>query len=277
MTANSFPLDSLFAPAQEGILNDPFSFLECRERCGSTFLYNPLVPPDVWNKLEPYFLPPHHPIRAQLDKFFKQMRVTQSKEHFEKAGFAKPKMRKPTNIVIGRHPRFKNYLFKVYLDTQPPLCEWTNWVQRIEGARAIRACLERHGFQHFSVPQKWIYPLPLDPSPPESPEFHRKNFILIVENMNVLPSKSNLKAFKEKITPQILRELYVILKEEGLIDSVYPDNIPFTQTGKLAFIDTEHRYPGNSVCYDKLTPFLSPEMQEYWQSLIKGKDSHSEL
>lgn len=46
-------------------------------------------------------------------------------------------------------------------------------------------------------------------------------------------------------------------------------NIPFTKSGKIAFIDTEHHYPGISVRYDKLTPFLSKEMQEYWHFLIE--------
>jgi len=238
----------------------------------NSFLYNPCVSPDVWLELEPYFLPSDHPIKDRLDKLFNQIRATQSEAYFEKAGFGKPKMRKPTNIVIGRHAQFKNYIFKVYLDTQPPLNEWVNWIHRIKGARAIQSCLENRGFQSFCVPKKWIYPLPASPCPPGQFRFYRKNFILIVENMDIVSSKTNLKAFKNKITSQILQELYTILTEEGLIDSVYPDNIPFTNSGKLAFIDTEHHYPGTTIPYEKLTPYLSKEMQEFWKSLITGKD-----
>lgn len=268
LSAQSLSFDTI-----EDALGDPLFPSIHQAPLLSAFPYNPLVPPQLWSELEPYFLPDKHPIKSRLDWLFKHIRATQSEENFEKAGFDKPRMRKPTNIVIGRHSRFKDYIFKVYLDTQPPLCEWDNWVKRIEGARAIQACLDRHGFCHFSVPKKWIYPLPLDPSPPESPHFHRKNFILIVEKMDILPSKSNLKAFKEKITSEILQELYTILTDEGLIDSVYPDNIPFTTCGKLAFIDTEHRYPGRAVHYEKLTPFFSQKMQEYWQFLTERKSS----
>lgn len=249
-----------------------FNFILSHPR--ESFVYNPLVSAEVWIQLESYFLPTDHPIKTSLDKLFKQMRVTQSAEHFEKAGFGKPHMRKPTNIVIGKHPFFRRYIFKAYLDTQPPLCEWGNWAQRIEGARAIKACLKRHQFQHFIVPHKWIYPLPLEPSPPDNSLFHRKNFILIAENMNLLSSKSNLKAFKSRINPQILEELYTIITEEGLIDSVYPSNIPFTQSGKIAFVDTEHHYPGALIPYEKLTPFLSKEMQEYWRSIVERKKNH---
>lgn len=250
-----------------------------KERAHASFLYNPWVPPDLWQELEPYFLPHDHPIKADLDSLFSKMRVTQSANLFEKGGFGKPKMREPTNIVIGRHEQFKDYIFKVYLDTQPSLNEWINWVHRIEGARAIQCSLERHGFLHFCTPKKWIYPLPAEPSPPNATRFHRKNFILIVENMNILSLKDNRKAFRKKITPQILQELYTILTEEGLIDSVYPDNIPFTENGQLAFIDTEHHYPGRSIPYEKLTPFLSKQMKEFWQALTikKGQSTNSPM
>lgn len=231
------------------------------------FLYNPLVPQELWNELKPYFLPEDHPIKSKLDHLFSQIRATQSAESFEEAGFGKPFIRQPTNIMIGKHVQFKGYVFKVYLDTQPHLNEWVNWVQRIEGAKAIQACIDRHGFHHFCVPKKWIYPLPADPSPPNDPSINRKNFILIVENVNHLPKKQLLKAFKKKITPQILLDLAVILKEEGLIDSTHPDNIPFTTSGRLAFIDTEHHYPGREIPYENLTPFLSRNMQKFWQSI----------
>ncbi len=259
LSANSF---------SEKVLEAPLSAIDNKE-FAQAYPYNPLVPLSLWEELTPYFLPDHHPIKSQLDHLFQQMRVTQSEESFEKAGFSKPKMRKPTNLVIGRHPRFKEYIFKVYLDTQPAVCEWGNWIQRIKGARAIQAYLARHPFCHFAVPQKWIYPLPLEPSPPDHAGFKRKNFILIVENMHILNTKSNLKAFKKRISPQILEQLYTLIREEGLIDSVYPDNIPFTKSGKIAFIDTEHHYPGASIPYHQLTPFLSQDMQHYWQSLIE--------
>ena len=238
----------------------------------SAYLYNPLVPKPLWQDLKPYFLPVNHPIKARLDRLFQKNRITQSEETFEKGGFGKPKMRKPGNIVIGRNPHFRDYIFKVYLDTQPLLHEWDNWVKRIEGARAIQACIKRHGFRHFSAPGKWIYPLPEEPSPPSGSPYQRKNFILIAENMNILSFHDNLKVFKNKMSPQLLKELYTILKEEGLIDSVYPDNIPFTKKGQISFIDTEHHHL-SPVPFHVLTHFLSPDMQRYWQSLIDTKTS----
>jgi len=230
--------------------------------------YNPHVPIDTWLALEPYFLP-DHALRKKLDAIFTKQRVTQSPQTFAKGGFGKPKLRQPTNIVIGRHLSIPHYLFKVYLDSQPPLIDWDNWVKRIEGARAIRECLQRHHFKHFVVPKKWIYPLPMKPSPPNTSEYYRKNFILVVEELAILDQQENKKAFQKKITPQILDELFVILTEVGLIDSVYIDNIPFTRDGKIAFIDTEHHQSNQEVPYHKLTRYLSPPMQNYWQKLIE--------
>ncbi len=97
---------------------------------------------------------------------------------------------KPYFLPVN-HPLIKGYLFKVYLDVQPDICEWSNWVRRIEGAHAIRACIKRHGYKHFSVPHKWIYPLPPEPSPPFSEKYHRKNFILIVEDMHIVNLTQN--------------------------------------------------------------------------------------
>lgn len=227
--------------------------------------YNPLVAWDVWQSLEPYFLPSTHPIKPKLDRLFKK-RVTLTKETFEKAGFDKIKLRNPTNIVVGKHPDLQGYLVKAYLDYQPVPVDWWNWARRITGALAIQECLHQHGFSGFCVPRKWIYPLP-DPIVPDRTGFCRKNFILIVEDMHILDHEETLKGYKKKMTKQKLKALYTILTEVGLIDSVFPSNVPFTTQGKMAFIDTEHHHL-QPVPYIRLKPYLSSTMQEYWQLLI---------
>ena len=87
--------------------------------------------------------------------------------------------------------------------------------------------------------------------------------------MKILSIEENLKHYKKKITKKQLKGLFTLLKEVGLIDSIYPDNIPFTQSGKIAFIDTEHHHQW-PVQLEKFKQFLSPAMQEYWQSLMDG-------
>jgi hypothetical protein len=240
-----------------------FSFYSFSEN----FPYNPHVPIETWTVLEPYFLPFDHLLRKKLDRLFSKYRITQSLKNFEQGGFSRPKLRQPTNILVSRHLGFPHYLFKVYLDSQPALIEWDNWVKRIEGAQAIQECIKRHHFKHFVVPKKWIYPLPLHPAPSEEALYQRKNFLLIVEEIAILKHEENQRAYQKKMTSQVLDELFVILTEVGLIDSVYIDNIPFTADGKIAFIDTEHHHLQN-VPYHKLMPYLNPKMQQYWKNLI---------
>ncbi|MCE2983922.1 MAG: hypothetical protein LW832_10215 [Parachlamydia sp.] len=234
-----------------------------------SYNYNPHVPCWDWFNLEPYFLPPDHPLKPKLDRLFSK-RVTLSKETMEKAGFKKIHLRQPTNIVIGRHADLKGYLVKAYLDTQPPLIDWVNWVNRIKGAQTIQEMIDKYQMKDFLVPKKWIYPLPEHPSPPNQSGYHRKNFILVVEDMHILQDEDNRKAFQNKMTPARLKRLFILFTEGGLIDSIYPDNIPFTKKGKIAFIDTEHFHcwPVNVLRFKQ---FLSPAMQEAWQNLIDQK------
>src|SRR5262245_32392425 len=108
----------------------PFLCLLCLPLASQCYPYNPHVPCSIWDQLEPYFLPLDHPLKKRLDKLFQKQRITESAKTFEEAGFGKPKARKPTNIFIGHHPDFPKYIFKVFLDSQPPVCEWENWIRR---------------------------------------------------------------------------------------------------------------------------------------------------
>jgi hypothetical protein len=224
--------------------------------------YNPAIETEVWLSLEPYFLPEDHPIKEKLDLFFQKKKPLQSFKTFKAAGFQKAKLRKATNIIVGKHPLFRGCLFKVYLESQPVEKEWENWTKRIEGANKIRACIKKHQYTRFTVPQKWIYPLP-------SYSSQKRHFVLIVEEMPILPHQDNLKKFRT-IGEDHLDQLFCIILEAGLLDSVYPDNIPFTMNGKIAFIDTEHfGFLPEEIPFKKLLPYLSSEAQKNLLTKIK--------
>lgn len=253
----------------EASSHEVFNYLVARSTRanGTPYIYNPLVHVDLWRTLEPYFLPIDHPAKAKLDRLFESQRVTLSKDTFEAAGLGKIQERQPTNIVVGKTPKITGIVIKAFLDTQPALPEWDNWLRRILGAQSIRQCIKRHGYTKFKAPRKWIYPLPVLPAPPLHPLYNRKNFILVVEDMRILSYQDNLDAYRHRMTKELLDQLYTILTEEGLIDSVYPDNIPFTKDGYIAFIDTEHHHKA-PIKYDRLKSYFSPAMQTYWQKLI---------
>lgn len=228
--------------------------------------YNPHVSLETWDSLKPYFLPYNSPVRIILDPIFQSERVTLDRESIAAAGFKILRTQGTGSVCVAKHPRLEGYLVKIYPDNQV-ICEWENFLRRVKGAQSIDLCIQMHGFQnHFRAPKKWIYPLPIELSPPDDAQYMQKNFILIVEDMNILSMKDNSKAFKTQITPQILDELYTIITEEGLFDSVFRGNIPFNKEGQMNFIDTEHHH-GWPIKYHFLLRYLSPEMASYWQNI----------
>lgn len=233
----------------------------------NTYAYNPYVPLEVWQNLEPYFLPENHPARSFIDEMILASRVTLSTETLKQAGFRDVKQRHTQSAIVTTHPDCPGYFFKFYVDTQKLDNDWWRLLERIKGAEAARMCIKRHGFQHhFKVPRKWLYPLPVEPSIPNEGSYQRKNFFLIAEDMHVLSLKENRRAYRTRITKKKLDAFYIILSEEGLNDSTYAENSPFTKDGYIAFIDTE-RY-NKPVTYSKMLKYLSEPMQKYWQKLI---------
>ncbi len=237
----------------------------------SPYVYNPYVDMELWDILTPYFLPEHFPEKAALDRIFSKRRVLSSVESMRKAGFL---IISPTDkIIVARHYKLPGFLIKVYLD---PLSigEWIWWKKRIDGARLIQAGINQHGYQGFmKTPRKWIYPLPADPGPKEG--HNRRNFILVVEDVEPLSPHKNHLAYKNKMTPDILNALYNLLTENLLIDSVYADNTPFCKDGKIAFLDTEHAQDlTQPLPLSAVGNFLSTEMRDYWIQMIQTGGPH---
>lgn len=227
---------------------------------------NPHVDPILWQELTPYFLPADCREKAILDEIFSKRRVLSSVKSMRKAGFNLV-TRPEEKILVARHPKLKGYLIKVYLDSMN-IQEWYWWRKRIEGVKVIQASIERHGYQGImKTPKKWIYPLPAEPSP--KPEHTRRNFILVVQDIDILHDIYNRSAYKKKMTPQLLDALYTVITENLLIDAVYADNTSFCRDGRLAFIDTEHAQDRTQpVPLSAVGQYLSKEMRAYWEQLI---------
>lgn len=230
--------------------------------------YNPHVPIELWMQLKPYFLPTNHPKKKVLDQIFAKARVTQSKDTFVKAGFSITRNNRPINAHVSGHPKLKGYLIKAYLDSQFAIPEWQMWLRRIHGIEVIRACIKKHGYTQFTLPKKWIYPLPAEPSPPLGDKYNRKNFILVVENMQILKGKDNKKAYKQQMTKPLLTALYTVMKECQLTDCVYIGNMPFTLHGNITFIDTE-LFNNGTPNFAKLKKNLTIPMQNHLDRLMQ--------
>lgn len=218
----------------------------------------------------PYLLPDDHPAKPAIDKIFQASRVTFNLESLKSAGFKNCKPREHTKIIVTSHPDVPGIIFKLFLDTQryhknKPEHEY--WVLRAKGARKVRKEIKTHHLEEqFKVPTKWIYELPDNQFVEKG--YFPKSYILVEEDMQILPKKKNNKRWGSKVvTKPLLRDLALILKNVGLEDAK-PDNFPFSSDGKIAFVDTQ-TYDSKKINYKKLLPFLSEENRNYWKELMR--------
>ncbi len=225
----------------------------------------PDVASDIWDAVRPHLIPDNHPAKPRLDRIFCASRATLDPTHFRKAGFPRNRPGRFSRVMASTHPQLQEYFVKAFADTELGiLFDWKKWLHRIAGAHAIRECIHRHGYQaHFKVPRKWIYPLPKHPSPPSSSRYLRKNFVLVADNVRSVGHANNEQWYKDEISPRVLFELFTIMDEMGLFDSVYAFNVPVCKDGKIAFIDTEyhHRWP---VPFYKFNRYLSKSNKKLW-------------
>lgn len=223
---------------------------------------NGLIERALPDDLDQYMLPANHPARSKLDKIFAKSGVLASHKSMRKKGFRKM-FKCKAGMVVAKHPKLKGYLIKTYLDNYTGE-ELYPFLRRARGARLVRNSIQAHGYNHLlRAPKKWLYPLPAGASP-------KIKYLLLVEDMQTFGWTINLDCFKTHITAEMLQALYVIIKENVLIDSVYPDNIPFSRDGCLNFVDIEHFLcTTQPVHYHRLTPHLAPEMQKVWKKIIK--------
>lgn len=224
---------------------------------------SPHIDQQLWNQLTPYFLPEDHPIKPKLDKIF-STRVTLDSTTLKVAGFKTPNPTRYTHTVVSKHPKLKGYLVKLYRDDYIDVVDWEEFLDRIIGAAYTRQAIERHGWNNwFKVPKKWLYPLPPEPAPPRG--YRHGNFILVVEDMDIYEKKQNFAIYKSpKLSKEKLQALFTIIYEEGLDDSVVPNNVPFSKDQRIAFVDTQfyHKWP---VRFYLTYLFLDPEMKPYWK------------
>lgn len=216
--------------------------------------------------VRPYLLTDSHPLKKRLDLIFSIQGILKNRDSLMRCGFNVSPTRKWNNLYVAKHSILRGYVIKLFVNEQQGIQEWDNWIARIEGAWSIQAAIERHGYQKFfKVPKKWIYQLPS-----ASLKDGDKQYVLIVEDMDIHDEERNRKKWKDMnyVTKERLDALYCLLKEEGLIDSIYIDNIPISRDGLITFIDTEHVHAW-PVNYSRLNNFVPLELKAYWKTVSK--------
>lgn len=215
--------------------------------------------------LNAYLLPKDHPAREPLKTLFRNAHMFDSPAKLKKAGFSVKLGHK--RLMVGFHPSLPHYAIKKFEDCVPQKMQLENYLQRIEGAQVLKNYIKEHHFKHLKIPKKWLYILPKS--------FSKKGvnaYVLIVEKMDIYDDWDNPDGEARKMYHQMdletATELCMILHDVGGCDA-FPWNQPFTRSGKIAFVDTEH--VGKRKFHDyfirNIIPQLNPEMQAYGLAL----------
>jgi hypothetical protein len=218
--------------------------------------------------MSPYLLPLDHPVKPSLDALFSASRVTENEASLLQAGFQIIASMPGSFVIVARHPSVPGYIFKLYLDSEKrhkeetPNCEWL--ARRCIGAKMIRNLITKKKLSHFTVPDKWLYVLPI----PEKAIPDLQPVIVVATDMELVEDAESERAWATLITTEHLDELYTILKK-GYGSIRVCANIPYTKKGTFAFIDTE--YPVRLLKLKRVTRYLPEEMQPYWERITHTK------
>lgn len=167
------------------------------------------------------------PIFSLLAELFTDSKMFRSFDDFSSAGFALVE-HAPHKIMAGRHKRARGYLFKKFDNDRPGKKQLGNYMHRIEGSRLISTFIGEHGFSRVVAPKKWLYELPS--SFPE-------RYLIVAEKVDLI-SRNDTESAYDRIGKKQMQELATILYYFRGLNST-ASNLPFTEDGKIAFIDTE--------------------------------------
>ena len=245
------------------------SFLPLHVPTYNDFETNPYITAEEKELIRPFLLPIDHPMRPNMDAIFLPARAVVDKNAFLNAGFDILFLQPRSFIAVGRHPLLPDYLIKANFDTTLELKDdvpaWQWFVQRCVGVGQVEKIIQKYKIKHCVTPKKYIYPLPPEPSPPDSVNYSRKTIVLLVDDMHLVDEETNLRYWKTIITESHLNELYMIMSRANG-RSYRADNIPFNKDKKIAFIDTE--YPTAQPNYKQIRRYLSKTMRHYWDELV---------
>jgi hypothetical protein len=222
--------------------------------------------------LAPYLLPKGNPLYQQLADLFHDPDMFHSQSHLKRAGFKVKSGNARTKLMVAGHSSIPHHLLKKFPDSVSQSKQLQNFIRRIQGADILRESIKKHNFKHLVVPGKWLYKLPK--------QFPSHSYVLVVEKMDIYDDGNDPKGETRKryynIDKEVLTELCILLHDIGGCDSL-PRNIPFTRSGQIAFIDTEHvGTPKTREQFHRDTlPLLNPELQAYalalWEQLEEEK------
>lgn len=210
--------------------------------------------------IKKYLLPKNSQLAIILKNLITDPTMFDSNQNFQNAGFLVKNGHR--NLMVGMHPSTPNYLIKKFSSVRSQKMQIDNFIKRIKGAEKVRNYIKKNKFKHLIVPKKWLFKLPSA----FSDKKEDPSYLLIVENMDILQDwidpNSQARQLYYNMDKEILTELCKTLHAIGGCDA-FPRNQPFTKTGKIAFVDTEHVGHKKGHFIKHIVPALNPELQAY--------------
>ena len=133
-----------------------------------------------------------------------------------------------------------------------------NYMHRVDGAKLIRTFIAQNGFSRVVAPGKWLYELPS--SFPE-------RYLVVAEKVDLVSRKDTESAYG-RISKEQMHELANILYHFRGLNSTAA-NLPFTEDGKIAFIDTE-RWHHDKDLLRKVGDRLSSDRRKQAEAVFKA-------
>ena len=201
------------------------------------------------------------PSSLDLKGLFRDPGMFDSTRRWQKAGFVVVGEGRESNVMVASHPSAPGYLFKKYGKKISLKKQLANFRRRIEGADKLRAFIAVQRLTRIAVPGKHLHEL--------SPEFAHKgtsSFVLVVEKMTLLDSKASKRMYRE-LDKEALRQLCLVLVTFRGLDSGVR-NVPFTDKGQMAFIDTERWDDKKKVPLRRIREYLSADQRAFAESFF---------
>jgi len=235
--------------------------------CYPNFENHPSITKEMRKRIEPHLLPLDHPAKPILDKLFSKKGITETLDSLVEAGFITVSVRPTSYVIVVKHPALPGYLMKIYLESETRIKQeregWEWLTFRCIGAKNIRNVIKEKKLKYFSVPDKYLYPLPIASGAYNQP------IILICTEMHLLDQEKTNRIWMDQITKEHLKELYELLCVGGSSPHVRW-NMPFTKEGKFTCIDTEH--PFRRPNFKVVNKYLSPKNAKLWNKIVKKRE-----
>jgi hypothetical protein len=193
-------------------------------------------------------------------KLFTDRRMFESFDRFSDAGF-KLVDHSENKVMTGGHKAFPGYFFKKYNNDKPDKKQIRNYMHRIEGARLLRNFITERGFTTVIAPRKWLYELPA--SFPE-------RYLVIAERLALVDRSGTEDAYGRIGKTQIAELATILYYFRGLNSTAA--NLPYTEDGKIAFIDTERWHHDKDLLRkvgDRLPSSRKDQAEEIFSALRK--------